>query len=204
MVGITDSDNFPTTAGAFDTTFNGGNDAFVARIADIVPTQPGGPPPDGHPETTGKVTGGGYIILSKSAGERKGDVGSRNNFGFNVKYNKGGTNPQGHANVIWRSGGHTYQVKSTSITSMSADPTTGNAQFVSKGVIQDITNQDAPVSVDGNATLKLEMVDKGEPGSSDTIAITVYKKDNTLYYSSNWNGTNTVQQTLDGGNLSVH
>ena len=150
------------------------------------------------------ITGGGYIILSKSAGERKGDVGSRNNFGFNVKYNKGGTNPQGHANVIWRSGGHTYQVKSTSITSMSADPTTGNAQFVSKGVIQDITNQDAPVSVDGNATLKLEMVDKGEPGSSDTIAITVYKKDNTLYYSSNWNGTNTVQQTLDGGNLSVH
>ena len=32
VVGWTDSTNFPTTAGAYDTSYNGGGDAFVARL----------------------------------------------------------------------------------------------------------------------------------------------------------------------------
>ena len=32
MAGYTDSSNFPTTAGAYDTTHNGGRDGFVARL----------------------------------------------------------------------------------------------------------------------------------------------------------------------------
>ena len=32
MTGYTDSADFPTTAGAFDTTFNGGADAFVTKL----------------------------------------------------------------------------------------------------------------------------------------------------------------------------
>ena len=32
MTGHTDSADFPTTAGAFDTTFNGGGDAFVTKL----------------------------------------------------------------------------------------------------------------------------------------------------------------------------
>src|SRR5439155_13491483 len=63
VVGITDSIDFPTTAGAFDTTFNGGNDAFVTKIADIVPGRTGGQ------ETTGKVTGGGFIKVGTSSGK---------------------------------------------------------------------------------------------------------------------------------------
>jgi len=35
VTGLTSSSNFPTTAGAFDTTFSGVVDAFVAKIADI-------------------------------------------------------------------------------------------------------------------------------------------------------------------------
>ena len=34
------------------------------------------------------ITGGGYLLLdSTSSGSLKGDAGSKNNFGFNVKYN---------------------------------------------------------------------------------------------------------------------
>jgi len=40
VTGFTESTNFPTTAGAFDTTSNGGPDAFVTKI-----TPPIGPPP---------------------------------------------------------------------------------------------------------------------------------------------------------------
>ena len=32
MTGATGSADFPTTAGAFDTTFNGGSDAFVTKL----------------------------------------------------------------------------------------------------------------------------------------------------------------------------
>jgi hypothetical protein len=35
VTGLTNSTNFPTTAGAFDTSFNGVQDVFVAKIADI-------------------------------------------------------------------------------------------------------------------------------------------------------------------------
>src|SRR5262249_36164243 len=72
---------------------------------------------------TGFITGGGYLSLTNSAGPNAGDVGSRNNFGFNVKYNKALTNLQGSLNCIVRrtvSGVvHTYQVKSNAINGLS-------------------------------------------------------------------------------------
>ena len=61
----------------------------------------------------------------------------------------------------------------------------------------------APVSVDGNAALQVVMTDKGEPGPSDTIAITVWNKSGGLWFASKWDSTKTVEQILDGGNLVV-
>jgi hypothetical protein len=48
----------------------------------------------------------------------------------------------------------------------------------------------------------MELYDNG-PGSTDTIGITVLNKGGGLYYSNDWNGTQTVQQTLGGGNLQI-
>jgi hypothetical protein len=48
------------------------------------------------------------------------------------------------------------------------------------------------------------MTDKGEPGSSDTIGITIWNKSGGLWFASNWNGTKTVEQTLAAGNLKVY
>jgi hypothetical protein len=47
------------------------------------------------------------------------------------------------------------------------------------------------------------MKDNGEPGSADLIGISLWSKDGKLLFSSNWSGTKTVQQLLNGGNLSV-
>jgi hypothetical protein len=57
--------------------------------------------------------------------------------------------------------------------------------------------------VDGNATLQVTMTDRGEPGTTDSIAVTVWNKRGGLWFSSHWNGTTTVEQTLSGGNLTV-
>src|SRR5262249_54860364 len=70
---------------------------------------------------TGVITGGGYLLLHNAAGAYAGDKGSKANFGFNVKYNKAGTNLQGTINAILRKDGRLYQVKGNSMTSLVID-----------------------------------------------------------------------------------
>ena len=191
-----------------------------------------------RPYATQFITGGGYLLLdSTSAGTYKGDAGSKNNFGFNVKYNSKGTNLQGRVNTIVRRGGRVYQVKAnnlvslgvsyckagatagtvTSCTAIPAAPCTVNASstcpiqanFSAAANVQDVTNPTAPISIEGGASVQLNMVDWGEPGSNgpagpDQMGITVWTKTNTLWYSSKWTGTKTAIQLLNGGNLVVH
>jgi hypothetical protein len=156
----------------------------------------------------GSITGGGYLVMQSSAGLYPGGVGTKNNFGFNVKNASNG--PKGNINTIIRNNGRVYQIKGNSMTSLSIKlppppaTTPATATFNGKSSIQDITNPLAPISIDGNATLQVTMTDNGEPGSSDTIAITVWNKIGGMWFSSNWTGTKTMEQTLGGGNLQVH
>src|SRR5205823_5580414 len=136
------------------------------------------------------------------AGIYPGATGQRTNFGFNVKYNKSGTNLQGNINVIIRNNGRVYQIKGNSMTSLVTQvcagtgcPTTASpsaATFNGKATIQDITDPANPISIDGNATLQVTMTDYGSP-SSDSIGITVWSKSGGMWYASNWNGTKTVE-----------
>ena len=163
------------------------------------------------------ITGGGFLMIGNSGGTYPADGGSRTNFGFNVNY-KNMKNLQGHVNIIFRAGGHTYQIKSTAIDSLgiafktssgtvcSGPPSStcfGIANFRSKANLTDITNPLAPVSLGGNLTLEVIMTDKGEPGSSDSIAFTVWSG-NKLVFSSEWSGAKTLEQILGGGNLVAH
>ena len=142
------------------------------------------------------ITGGGYLKLtSNSNGAKPGDALTKNNFGFNVKYNKGGTNLQGNINTIFRrmEGGvlRVNQVKGNSMTSLSVDPsiTTSHpyptAVFNGKANVTDITNPLSPIAIGGNYTLQVSMTDAGEPGSSDQIGIIVYNSAGGVYFSSN-------------------
>ncbi|MHC4594215.1 MAG: PKD domain-containing protein, partial [Planctomycetota bacterium] len=149
------------------------------------------------------VTGGGYLVNESPAGIFAGDSGLKTNFGFNVKFNKKLTNLQGHVNIIIRQGDRVYQVKTNAMWSLVADPTTNNATFISKANLIDVTNPDNPISIAGNLTLAVTVTDRGEPGSSDSIGITLWNR-NELWFSSNWTGTKTIEQLLMGGNLNIH
>jgi len=157
------------------------------------------------PPAAGSITGGGYLVMSNSAGLYPGGVGTKNNFGFNCQNTKSGV--KGNINTIIRNNGRVYQIKGNSMTSLTTNPitsTTGTATFNGKANIQDITNPNAPpISIDGNATLQVSMADNGEPGSNDTISITVFNKSGGVWFTSNWNGTTSVQQKIWGGNLRV-
>jgi hypothetical protein len=160
------------------------------------------------------ITGGGYLTMADSYGTFAGTVGSKMNFGFNVKYNKGTKpQPQGHVNIIVRAGGKLYQVKSTSITNLSlgfAQPCIGPpsptcwgvATFESKANLTNLTDS---LSLGGNNKLVISMTDKGEPGRDDSFAVTLYQgTSSTVLFSSSWTGTRTIEKLLGGGNLVVH
>jgi hypothetical protein len=108
-----------------------------------------------------------------------------------MKYNKGGTNPQGQIQLILQRADGTYYIKSNSITSF-AFPTTKDAVIYTKASIYKITNAGALVSIDGNVTLRLDAHDgcttvNGCTSGGDTIGFTVLSsKDSALYYSNNW------------------
>jgi hypothetical protein len=46
----------------------------------------------------------------------------------------------------------------------------------------------------------MTMTDKGDPGSSDTIGISLWNG-NTLLFSSEWSGSKTLEKILGGGSL---
>ena len=152
----------------------------------------------------GSATGGGYLINQSSAGLVPGDAGAQTNFGFEAKNNSKGL--QGQTNLIVRYQGHVYQFNASSITSLTF-PTGNTADYAGTGTIQDITNSSNAVTLYTGATLQVTMTDNGEPGTNDTIGFTIWTPAGALWFSSDWNGSKTVEQNLGnghgGGNLQV-
>lgn len=104
----------------------------------------------------------------------------------------------GAANITVHSQGHVYQIKTTALTDLGVNRATRPATTTlqSQAEIIDITNSRKPVVIDKNATLQLDMSGSGVRSSS--VGITVWNKRGGLYFSSNWNGTTTVQQAVHG------
>ncbi len=153
------------------------------------------------------ITGGGFLLLEDSTGWLAGDAGSKANFGFNLRYRQSGRNPRGQFTLILRrtesDGLHVYQVRANAVSSFSVQPEAGTAIFNGKASIQDISDPLAPLLVDGNAALQVTIRDPGEPGTDDSIGITLWNKNGGLWFSSRWDGLLTVEQILAGGNLLV-
>jgi hypothetical protein len=156
------------------------------------------------------ISGGGYLINQYSAGIYAGDPEMKTNFGINVKFDKKLKNLKGRATIIVRSGESVFQIKSNALASLavvpydSANPKSGVAELISKANITDVTDPLYPIEILGNATLQIKMLDTGEPGDADMIGITLWNSDGSLLFSSNWNGVQTIDKLLDGGNLQVH
>ena len=75
------------------------------------------------------------------------------------------------------------------------------ATFRGNASIYNVTNGSS--LVDSSATFEVSITDNGEPGTSDTIAITIHNGAGALWFSSNWNGAATLQQLVASGNLKL-
>ena len=147
------------------------------------------------------ITGGGTLLATRSAGTHAANPGSETDFAFNVLYNKSGKNLSGHVTVQFESGTRVYQIRSTALDSLGLAGT--RADLRTKANLSDVTDPANPVSVGGGLTLQLTATDRGEPGSRDSLAITLWNG-NTLLFSSDWTGTRTQELNLAGGNLVIH
>jgi hypothetical protein len=90
VVGSTDSSNFPTTPGAFDTTFNGGDDAFVTKLDPpgstlLYSTFLGGPSTDSGTAIDIDRAGRAYVTGHTSSSSFPTTAGA-----FDTTYNGGG------------------------------------------------------------------------------------------------------------------
>jgi len=163
------------------------------------------------------ITGGGFIGLVNSGGTMAGDKGSRNHFGFSLKFNTYKTILRGQINLLIRRTVNdvvrTYQIKGSKMTFLTVTQGTsagpGTAGFYGTGAIQDITDPLLPVTIEENAIIQMVMTDFGDPGSggndpvADRIGITIRTTFGGLWYSSLTDGKKTLEQKLDGGNLRI-
>ena len=170
------------------------------------------------PVPGGQIVGGGTIDNGASAGYLKGaTLDSLGNpvatcFSFYVKYNNGGSNPQGGVQLFDRSfyklDGtldtrlHTYMFKSTAISVLSVTlGTPSRAQFTSKANAIEINSDGTETSIEGNDVMQLTLTDDG--AGVKTLGITVQRTKGGTWYSSNWSGTMTTEKQISSGNVSI-
>jgi hypothetical protein len=165
---------------------------------------------------TGFTTGGGWIVNTDGSG-------TRNNFGFTAKTQKGGA-VQGNSLFIYRvrtdlskqysgmpAGEREYNwiIKSTKITSLSQScPTAGvcSAQFSGTATVTGIDRSTGTVyNLTSTFQFQVNVTDKGEPGTNDTYAIVL--KDSTgttTYFQLGYDTLGKLAPvTISGGNIQV-
>ena len=167
---------------------------------------------------TGRTTGGGWLT--------EPTLTTRSNFGFTVKYLKNGQ-IQGNSLYIYRfsvaadsvvnptggflpAGDYNWIVKSNDMKALSVKCTTTtpkicSATYTGKATLtaaNRVTGTAYPIG--GNYQFQVDVTDKGEPGSSntltpDTYAIRVWSSAGTVYRL----GSPTAQVPITGGNIQV-
>ena len=114
----------------------------------------------------------------------------------------------GQLNVVLRrtqaDGVHLYHVGAWSITSLQTDRATGRATIVATARVRDVTKPFRPIVLDTRATVRITLHDNGRSRALlDRLGITVWNSSNQLWFSSNWDGTKTVDQTIALGDVRV-
>jgi len=130
----------------------------------------------------------------------------KTNFGFVLKFHNSGANLNGNLDILIHKtvAGlvHTYQVKSTALTSLDVNLRSNTALIISKAILTDITNPSVPVLVANNLKLQVNLTDRSNSGNNDQIGIGLWNG-TTLLFSSYWNGSSTEQRQLGDGNVII-
>jgi hypothetical protein len=177
------------------------------------------------------VSGAGLILAVRSAGAYAADRGSRVGFALSVKYKvrdkdeKGKDHkdsrepkpPKGHIEVLLRSHGRTYVIRSSDLDLLGvseespsgkachgrAPKCIGRSDMRWTASLVDATKPRKPITIGTTLALQVTATDRADRhGSDDTIAITLWNG-NTLLFSSAWTGAQTLEQAVKTGKITV-
>ncbi|NES31867.1 hypothetical protein GCE86_15885 [Micromonospora terminaliae] len=145
------------------------------------------------------LTGEGALAAGRSAGRYPATTGSPVTVDLVAKAAQPGKSPTGSATVGFRSGGRTYEIRSTAVEGVGLTGSGGAAQVRYRASLVDSTG----TVVAGGLTLAVTVTDKGVPGRNDSAGITLWQG-GALLFSSDWTGAGTAEVKLTSGNLTVH
>jgi hypothetical protein len=177
------------------------------------------------------VSGAGSILASRSAGTYAADAGSRVGFALSVKYKVRDKDekaksykdprepkpPKGHIEVLLRSHGKAYLIRSNDLDLLGVSEETpagkechgrapkciGRADMRWTASLVDTTKPRRPVTLATDLALQVTALDKGDRrGSGDTIGITLWNG-NALVFSSAWTGAQTAEEAVKTGKITV-
>ena len=172
--------------------FTGNYDNSTQALADKTATLSVSKPTD-----TYEITGAGKIsALGSVAGSYRST--SDVTYTVDLKYNKSGTNPQGKITLaIPQADGSVISITSNSISSINITGTTDKSATVyTKASISKVLADGSVVTIDGNVTLRMDMVEYVNPAMKDQVGFTVLStKDSSVYYSNNWGLVGNVWKT---------
>jgi hypothetical protein len=144
------------------------------------------------PPDDAEVDGRGDITIGASAGEFTADAGTRMEFDLDARFRERRDDLDGDVELDFRSGGRTYEVDTDDLESMGADG--DRAELRAEADLGDSRGR----TVARDATLHVAVTD----GPEDSIAVTLWDGDELLF-SSRWNGSRTLEQSLRGGSIRV-
>jgi trimeric autotransporter adhesin len=198
-IGSNNAQNFLIAVGISGAYTNNPNLSSAQTIVTVSKPVPGG-----------YMVGGGRIENISSSGYIRGKSGMNTDFQADITYTKSGTNPKGKANVLVRSyyktDGtldaelHTYIITTSAISSLNVGTPTATAKFSAKANLYEQMPDLSLVQIEGGSTFEMTIY---QNQCNQKVAITLYRKAGGVWYSSNWNGTATIQQVLNGGEVAV-
>jgi hypothetical protein len=179
---VTDDDGGTGTA-----TTVGGPNGLPARIIIYDPN-------------AGFVTGGGYINHTAIGMIPSGPtMVSKANYGFNAKYKKGSSTPDGEVEFQHKPANINFH--STSLDWLVVNTTATRAQFQGSGTVNGVGSYGFLATViDGgqNDTIRIKIWNKGDPANASTPTVFIYDNEPGQPDSSN------PVTPAAGGNIVVH
>ena len=143
------------------------------------------------PATTNQTTGAGNLApLPAAAGGFAGNGVDPAAFTIGLSYNKSGSNLQGKVTLTVPQTNGVLYVRSNSLSSMAVKTDTKTnittATIYTKASAYEALSNGTSITIDGNVTLRVDVVEGATPSQSLIGFTLLSTKDSALYYSNQW------------------
>jgi MBG domain (YGX type) len=155
------------------------------------------------------ITGGGSLLSSQSAGAKGAANGTAQKFNFELMYDKSGP-VKGSFRIAFSrtesdARAHDYVIEADPATiALSFARGANTAYAAGSATLTDVTDPRQPIVVANAAPMLLTVIDDSPAKTQPKLSVVLFNRNGGLWFSSSWNGTRTIEQTLATGEAQIH